>query len=147
MKKWTLFVLVLFAACSANAQAQGSAKPLADTKENRIAAAKRYLKAVPPDEMLANTVELVAAQLPADRREEFKSALRKVLKSEHIEEITLNAVVRHFTVREINALSAFYSSPEGRSITRKFGAYMSDVMPALQEELEEAVKVIEQEVH
>lgn len=142
--KWTL--LLLLAAGLVSAQSRGPARPLPDTKENRTAAAKRYLKAVPPDEMLAHTIDLVAAQLPPERQEEFKAALRKVLKSERLEELTLNAVVKHFTVQEINALSAFYSSREGRSITRKFGAYMSDVMPALQDELEQAMEEIHKEV-
>ena len=42
-------------------------------------------------------------------------------------------------VKEINALAAFYASPEGRSITKKFGAYIADVMPAIQEEMAQAM--------
>ena len=120
---------------------------VADTPANRLAAAKRYLKAVPPSEMVADTLERVAGQIPEDRREEFKKALSKVVSSARIEALTLEAVTKHFTVKEINALAAFYGSPEGRSITKKFGAYMADVMPTIQEELSGAVEEIHKEIH
>jgi hypothetical protein len=119
---------------------------VADTPANRQAAAKRYLKAVPPSEMVADTLDRVAGQVPEERREEFKKALSKVVSSERIEALTLEAVTKHFTVKEINALAAFYGSPEGRSITKKFGAYMADVMPAIQEELSAAMEEIHKEV-
>jgi hypothetical protein len=119
---------------------------VADTPANRLAAAKRYLKAVPPAEMVGDTLDRVAAQVPEDRREEFKKTLSKVVSSERIEALTLQAVTKHFTVKEINALAAFYGSPEGRSITKKFGEYMADVMPAIQEELAAAIDEIHKEV-
>ncbi len=124
-----------------------AAQTLPDTPANRAVAAQRYLKAVPPTELVADTLDRVAAQVPEDRREEFKKALAKVVKSERIEKLTREALVKHFTVREINALTAFYGSPEGRSITKKFGAYLADVMPAMQEELSSAIEEIHKEVH
>ncbi len=111
----------------------------ADTPANRLAAADRYLKAVPPIEMIKETVDQLAARLPEDRREEFRAVLAEVFHSEHIEEITRKAIVKHFTVKEIDALAAFYGSPEGRSISKKFNAYMADVMPVIQEELAAAM--------
>ena len=124
-----------------------AAQTAPDTPANRAAAAQRYLKAVPPMELVADTVDRVASQVPEDRREEFNQALAKVVKSERIEKLTRDALVKHFTVREINALTAFYGSPEGRSITKKFGAYLADVMPAMQEELSSAIEEIHKEVH
>ena len=118
----------------------------ADTPANRRVAAQRYLKAVPATDLVADTVERVAGQLPEERREEFKKALVKVVKAERLENITLEALVKHFTVKEIDALAAFYGSPEGRSITKKFGAYLADVMPAIQEELAGAIEAIQKEV-
>lgn len=115
----------------------------ADTPANRLAAAREYLKAAPPAEMIESTVAQLASRLPENRREEFRKALAKVLSSEHLEEITLRAIVKHFTVREIKALTAFYGSPEGRSISKKFAAYMSDVMPAIQQEVNEALEELE----
>jgi hypothetical protein len=142
-----LVLCLVFAGPLAAQNRAGAPAAVPDTPSNRLAAAKRYLKAVPAEELVAGTIEQVASQLPQDRQEPFKAALRKVIKVERIEEITLQAVAKHFTVKEINALAAFYSSPEGRSISRKFGAYMADVMPAIQQELEEAIEEIHKEVH
>ena len=135
-----LLLLVLGGALSVFAQ------DVPDTPANRVAAAKRYLKAVPPASMVADSVDRVVSQVPPDRRDQFKQALSKVISSDRIEKITLNAVTKHFTVKEIDALTAFYASPEGRSITKKFGAYIADVMPAIQEELAMAVEEINKEV-
>lgn len=116
-------------------QTSAQARAVADTPANRLEAARRYLKAVPPLELVKETVDQLAEKVPEDRREEFRKVLAQMVHSEHIEKITLEAIVKHFTVREINALAAFYGSPEGRSISRKFNAYMADVMPAIQQEL------------
>lgn len=123
--------------CCAAGWGQTAAAPRAvpDTPANRLEAARRYLKAVPPLELVQETVDQLAEKVPEDRREEFRKVLAQMVHSEHIEKITLEAIVKHFTVKEINALAAFYGSPEGRSISKKFNAYMADVMPAIQQEL------------
>jgi uncharacterized protein len=93
-------------------------------------------------DLVGESLNQLAEQIPEERREEFRKTLTEVVTSERIERITLDAIVKHFTVREINALAAFYGSPEGRSISRKFTAYMADVMPSIQKELAEAVDKI-----
>jgi len=93
-------------------------------------------------EMVGETLDQLADQIPEERREEFKKALSQVVTSERIEKTTLDAITKHFTVKEINALAAFYGSPEGRSIAKKFTAYMADVMPAIQQELMDVIEKI-----
>ncbi|MCC7173599.1 MAG: DUF2059 domain-containing protein [Bryobacterales bacterium] len=141
---------MLICLCSLAAALLGQTKPataVADTPANRLAAARRYLKAVPPLEMVQDSVDRLTAQLPEDQRAEFREALARVLQSERIEKITLDAIVKHFTVREINALAAFYGSSEGRSISKKFSAYMADVMPAVQQELSKVLGGLHDEKH
>jgi len=138
MWRTALYVLLVAICCSA-APPAGRDLPM-DTPANRKAAAERYLKAVPPGEMIEDTIQRLAVQLPENRREEFRHALAEVLNSQRLEKITMEAVVKHFTVREIRALEAFYSSPEGRSINKKFGAYLADVTPKIQEELRRALE-------
>ncbi len=140
-----LTLLTLLLACASLCPAP--AQTVADTPANRLAAARRYLKAVPPMEMVTETMNQLSAQLPEESREEFKQALTKVLASERIEKITLDAIVKHFTVKEIDALTAFYGSPEGRSITKKFSAYMADVMPVIQQELSKAIGEVHSDQH
>ncbi len=143
----TLVLVCLWALAYPAAAQTKPVASVADSPANRLAAAKRYLKAVPPMEMVQESVDQLSARLPEDRREEFKQALAKVLQSERIEKITLDAITKHFTVREINALAAFYGSPEGRSITKKFSTYMADVMPSIQEELSKVLGDIHGDSH
>ena len=49
-----------------------------------------------------------------------------------------DAMVKHFTTEELKALADFYGSPVGKSAMQKFGAYMADVMPAIQAEMQKA---------
>jgi len=46
-----------------------------------------------------------------------------------------DAMLKHFTTDELKALADFYGSPVGKSAMQKFGAYMADVMPAIQAEM------------
>jgi hypothetical protein len=48
-------------------------------------------------------------------------------------------MVKIFTAQELNALADFYGSPVGKSAMGKFGIYMAEVMPALQQELIQAM--------
>ena len=59
--------------------------------------------------------------------------------------ITLKALVKHFTLSELKAMSAFYGSPEGRAIHKKFGDYMADVMPQVNQEVVAALQKVKQE--
>ncbi|MCX5893402.1 MAG: DUF2059 domain-containing protein, partial [Deltaproteobacteria bacterium] len=54
-------------------------------------------------------------------------------------------LVKHFTVTELKAMSAFYGSPEGRAIHKKFGDYMADVMPEVNKEVLAALQKVNQE--
>ena len=142
-------ILLLSVACllAGVGAAFGQTAAVADTPANRLAAAKRYLLAVPPAEMVGETLERAATQVPELHREEFKKAMQKVASSERIEALTLQAVTKHFTVKEINALATFYSSPEGRSIGKKFPEYMADVMPSIQAELNDALDEFFKDIH
>jgi hypothetical protein len=48
-------------------------------------------------------------------------------------------MIKRFTLAEIDALSKFYGSPEGKSIIKKFGSYMADMMPVIQSETMKAI--------
>jgi len=44
-------------------------------------------------------------------------------------------MVKNFTTDELKALADFYGSSVGKSAMQKFGAYMADIMPAMQAEI------------
>lgn len=112
---------------------------LADASfDKKLEASKRYLSVMPVSALWADVTEKMQANLPAGQREMFASVMAEVDLS-RLENIMLNAMARHFTLEEINALADFYASPVGKSAMEKFGSYMADVNPAIQMELQSAI--------
>ncbi len=106
--------------------------------EKRLEASKRYLSVMPVSSMWADVTDKMMATMAAGQREAFASIMEQIDLS-RLENIMLNAMARHFTLEEINALTEFYSSPIGRSAMEKFGSYMADINPAIQAELQTAL--------
>jgi len=104
----------------------------ADTKNDRIAATRDYLKVVPVEKLARDLTIEILKTVPQEQQEMAEEVLKKALDSAFLESITLMAMPKHFTADEIKALTRFYASPEGASVMSKLGAYTADIMPALQ---------------
>jgi len=111
-----------------------------DSLEGRRAAAEHYLALVPMDGMIADSIRRLAAQMPEDKRRQFEEVMTRLTRRDSINNVTRDSLVKHFTVREIEALTRFYGSLEGQSILKKFSAYMADVAPAIQSEILRAAR-------
>lgn len=107
---------------------------------SKEAAAQRYLDAMPVSAMVMDTAQKMAATLPKHKRASFVETMTRTVDIRRIEAVTLDAMVRTFTVEELNAFADFYSSPVGKSAMAKFGQYMSLVMPVMQQEIVKAAK-------
>ena len=131
------FLIVAILALSFPAYAADSSP--VDTPQSRKEAAERYAQASDLPKMMGDMTENMARTLPPEKREGFKKLLMKHVRIEALSDAMVASMVRNFTTRELNALADFYGSPEGRSAMSKFGAYMADVMPAIQAEMRRAV--------
>jgi hypothetical protein len=109
-----------------------------DTPETRRREAERYLQASPPKAMFEDVADKMAANLPADQREQFKKVMTTQLDIPALSKAMMDAMVKNFTTEELKALADFYGSPIGKSAMQKFGAYMADVMPVVQTEIMKA---------
>ncbi len=145
MKALILLVILALAAACGEQKAPQTAAPVADNEENRLAAAKKYLEVSPPKEMLNDLASKVAPTLPEKNRKSFVDLVSSKDMQEATYRISLNGLVKHFTVNEINALTAFYGSPEGKSVRQKFGDYMADVMPQVVQEVAKAMKDMQEQ--
>lgn len=129
-------LILLASACSDTRQV----KLLPDTPENRTAAAKQFMEAMPPKGMLQGLASRVTPNLP----EKDRKAFVEVMNSPDIEtaasRITMEGLVKNFTVGELNAMVAFYGSPDGQSAYKKFGPYMAGIMPQIQQEVKKAME-------
>ena len=128
--------LVLMASACADT---GQVKSLPDNPENRTAAAERYLKAMPPKEMLQGLATRITPNLPEKDRAAFVEVMNSADLEKAASRITMEGLVKNFTVGELNAMTAFYGSPEGQSAAKKFGPYMAGVMPQIQQEIKKAM--------
>ena len=134
-----LFILVLAAACTEQKAVQTGA-PVADNEENRLAAAKEYLKIAPPKDLLQDFTCGVTEKLPEQLRKPFMTVISSQALQDSAYQIALKALVKHYNVNEIRALIAFYSTPEGKAILQKEGAYRNEVIGGINMELMNAFK-------
>jgi hypothetical protein len=109
-----------------------------DTPETRRREAERYLQATPPKALFEDMADKMAANLPPAQREQFKRMMTADLDIPTLTKAMTDSMVKHFTTEELKALADFYGSPVGKSAMQKFGAYMADVMPAMQAEIMKA---------
>lgn len=109
---------------------------------NREAQAQRYLETTPPKALFEDMAEKVSLNLPPSERQVFKDLLTKHLDIDSLIRTMKTALINNFTAEELSALADFYGSNVGKSAMTKFGTYMAEVMPALQNEMKKAyVKV------
>ena len=142
MKTIKLFLkIILLTAISASTYAS----ELPDTHGNRLVAARSYLEIASMKDMMRDMIVETAKNLPDNIRQPYIQYMTKTMRVEVLESIALASMAKHFTLKELNALAAFYGSPEGRSAMKKFGAYMGDVMPVIQQELIRAQQQVETE--
>jgi len=106
----------------------------ADTPEARRDAVRRHVAAVPIEGMVEDMINSLAAQVPEARRQEFVGLMRKMVAPDTLRAMTLDTMPKYFTVAEIEAMTTFYSSPEGKSIMTKTGPYVGELMPRVQGE-------------
>jgi hypothetical protein len=111
-----------------------------DSEEERVAAAKRYLEVAQMSKMVDDTVTELAKGFPAEQRERFLAFMHDAVRPEVLERAAMASMVRVFTAQEINALADFFGSPVGKSAMSKFGLYMADVMPVIQQEMFRAMQ-------
>jgi hypothetical protein len=114
----------------------------ADTPETRRKEAERYLQVNPPKALFEDMADKMAANLPADQREQFKKVMTTQVDIAALSKAMTDAMVKNFTTEELKALADFFGSPVGKSAMKKFGAYMADIMPAVQAEIMKAAAKI-----
>lgn len=119
---------------------------IADTAENRLTEAERYLSASPPKEMLTDMVEKMSAQFPTEKQKMFNDLMLKNMDLDKFTQIIQDSMIKHFTAEELNALANFYGSAVGKSAMTKFGAYMADAMPQIQALMVDAAQKTQKEI-
>ena len=92
--------------------------------------------------MMIDIVQKMSIQIPVEARQMFIYLMTENLDLDQWTSIIRNAMVKHFTVEELQALNNFYSSPIGRSAMKKFFQYMADATPHLKSLMNDALKKV-----
>lgn len=124
-----VFAAMLDTSCSKSAT---TTLALPDTPENRRIVSQQYLNTVGIEDTYNNIMLSVAQVLPENMRSSYKETVNKFFSKEKVAKLTEDALVKHFTVAEINAMIDFYNTPEGASIAKKMGPYTADAMAEIQ---------------
>lgn len=111
----------------------------ADDQAARLKAAEAYEKATPVEEIVSGMLNDIARNPQVGLSPQQVEAIRSSINMEELRKVTVESMAKHFTVQELEALSSFYGSSEGQSIMKKMPAYMSDVMPYIQQAAMQAV--------
>ena len=117
-----------------------------DTPGSRMAAAQKYLVALDFAKLMDGALRAGLQGAPEDKKEELFALAKRHLDYERVSELMVAAMVKNFTTKEINAMVVFYGSPEGQSALAKMPAYMGDVMPVIQSEVQRTVTAIQAEI-
>lgn len=102
---------------------------------DHVAAADRLIAVQQPKEMLGDIAGKISASLPVEHREAYIEAMTEPAFVERFAVAARDALAKHFTIEELDALSEFYQKPVARSAMAKMGDYMADLMPFIQSEM------------
>lgn len=112
----------------------------ADSPEGRVVAAKAYVKVADVPKMMNEMVNAMAQNPQLGLTPEKADQIRGMFNHAEIENLMVEKMTMHFTEEELLKLADFYGSPEGQSIMKKMPAYMSDVMPFIQQKVADAMQ-------
>ena len=142
MRKSILAAAVLWAVAFTACEIPGTLPE--DNEENRRTVAEEYLKVQPISDLLATMTRDIQQTMPESQRNLFLEVMQKELRVGVIEEATLQALTKNFTVAELTALRNFYQSPAGKSAARKLPQVMADVTPVIRQEIVRAAKAVKE---
>jgi len=107
------------------------AHAMPDTPTNRAAEAERYERAVPVERLLEASIARVAALMPPEHRAAFSIRAHAEIDPEPLRAGVLKALTETFTADELAAMTSFFGSDVGRSVSAKMTGYTHRVMPLI----------------
>lgn len=118
-------------------------KPIVgNTEENyeeRLELSRKMHEIWPVRPKVEAALEAVSAQMDAADRPKFKAAMRSAIKFQALEEASVDAMADIFTVKELEAMIAFYGSKEGRSVSHKTSDYEKALGPVMIKMIDKAL--------
>jgi hypothetical protein len=152
MKRLTQYLLLATCLCAAPALAQDKDKPAAapaaaaapapatdamadPTKapdwSKRLELAKKMSIVQPASQQVEQAAEQLAQSISPPDRPAFKAKILAAIDDKRLEQVSVDAMARTFTVPELERMIAYFSAPEARSIAEKMQIYQQLVTPEI----------------
>ena len=110
-----------------------------DDYEERLNLSRKMHEIWPVRPKVETALDIFAEQIEPQERAAFKAAMRKAIKFKALEEASVDAMADIFSIKELEAMIAFYGSKEGRSVSHKTGDYEKALEPVLVEMIDKAL--------
>lgn len=122
-------------------QAEAPIKDIAgaDDYKQRLELSRKMHEIWPVRPKVETALEAVSVQIPQQERLKFKAGMRRAIKFEALDEASIDAMADIFSVKELEAMIAFYGSKEGRSVSHKTGDYERALRPVLVKMMDKAI--------
>ena len=119
-------------------KAESSGAPEKDFEE-RLELSRQMHKIWPVRPKVENALNAISQQIDPQNRLAFKAAMRKAIGFGALEEASIDAMADIFSVKELEAMIAFYGSKEGRSVSFKTDDYEQALRPVLTKMIDKAL--------
>lgn len=110
-----------------------------DVEAAKFALAKKIIAINPVEDDLNRTINQIAERVPANRRALFKSIMDRSIKIDRLNTAAQLAFTEVFTLAELEAMYAFYSSPEGQAVQNKMPQFNERINPVIESMVEDAM--------
>lgn len=107
--------------------------------ENRLELSRKMHDIWPVRPKIEAVLDRIVEQIEPQNRMRFKSAMRKAIKFNALEEASIDAMADIFSAAELNAMIAFYGSKEGRSVSFKTDDYERALQPVMTKMIDKAL--------
>lgn len=97
----------------------------------KVELAKKMHAIRPTREQVDAAVDRAAMSIPQFQRAAFIASMRSVLNYNAIERISIDSMVETYTLKELEAMVAYYSTPEAISASKKVGRWAQAVQPEI----------------
>ncbi|MCB1581132.1 MAG: hypothetical protein H6859_05295 [Rhodospirillales bacterium] len=135
MLRLTLFVSILMFCAPAFAQG--------DDFPQRLKLAEKMLEIRPAKQQLETAInaylERAMAGASENDKEVVRSALLKIMNPKALEKITVDSYAEIFTLKELEAMVAYYNQPEARSASDKQEQLNARIAPEIVRMLDQAL--------
>lgn len=117
-----------------------------DDMDARLKAARDYESTTPVIALMDNMIEEFKKNPQIGEDPAMMDVMFGAMDKQAMKEDTIKLMAKHFTVDELKALTAFYASPEGKSVMKKMPVYMSESMPIIQREVMKGMAAVQAEL-